>query len=110
MTAGMSCQQPQAANPFVMGCEPELDKTTVLKPDQAWYYQSIIGMMRWMCEIGQIDIVTEVSLLSSYVAYPREGHLDAALHMMGFALYRSYVQWQPILQSGTPTTMLNHSN
>jgi hypothetical protein len=37
-----------------------------------------------MCEIGRIDIATEVSLLSSHLAYPREGHLDAALHIMGY--------------------------
>ena len=28
--------------------------------------------------------MTKVSLLSSYLAYPREGHLDAALHVMSY--------------------------
>jgi hypothetical protein len=28
----------------------------------------------------------------------------------GFASYRSYVQWHPLLRSSTSTTMLNHSN
>jgi hypothetical protein len=37
-----------------------------------------------MCEIGRIDIATDVSLLSSHLAYPQEGHLDAALHIMGY--------------------------
>jgi len=37
-----------------------------------------------MVEIGRIDIATEVSILSSHLAYPREGHLDAALHIMGY--------------------------
>jgi hypothetical protein len=74
----------QAANPFLMGYEPELDETPALDPERATYYQSIIGIMRWMCEIGRIDIATEVSLLSSHLAYPREGHLDAALHIMGY--------------------------
>jgi hypothetical protein len=74
----------QAANPFLMGYEPEIDETPALDPERATYYQSIIGIMRWMCEIGRIDIATEVSLLSSHLAYPREGHLDAALHIMGY--------------------------
>jgi hypothetical protein len=74
----------QAANPFAMGYEPELDATPPLDPERASYYQSIIGIMRWMCEIGRLDIATEVSLLSSHLAYPREGHLDAALHIMGY--------------------------
>ncbi len=74
----------QAANPFVMGYEPELDETPALDPDRASYFQSIIGVMHWMCEIGRIDIATEVLLLSLHLAYPREGHLVAALHVMGY--------------------------
>ena len=34
------------------------------------------------------DIATECSLLSSHVAYPREGHFECALHMMG------YLKWK----------------
>ncbi len=35
----------QAANPFVMGYEPELDETPALDSDRASYFQSIIGVM-----------------------------------------------------------------
>ena len=38
---------------------PELNAT-----DDA-YYQSLIGVVRWMVELGQVDICTEVSMLSS---------------------------------------------
>ncbi len=41
-------------------------------------------MMRWMVELGCIDIATEVSLLSSHLVFPREGHLEAALHIMSY--------------------------
>ena len=37
-----------------------------------------------MVELGRVDIATEISLLSSHLAYPREGHLEAALHVMGY--------------------------
>jgi hypothetical protein len=74
----------RADNPFSMSYEPELDDSTPLDPDTASYFQSIIGVMRWMVEIGRIDIATEVSLLSSHLAYPREGHLEAALHVMAY--------------------------
>jgi hypothetical protein len=37
-----------------------------------------------MVELGCIDIATEVSMLSSYLACPREGHLENALHVMGY--------------------------
>ncbi len=40
--------------------------------------------MRWMVELGRIDIATEIFMLSSYLAYPRECHLEAALHIMGY--------------------------
>ena len=30
----------------------------------------------------RIDVITKVSLLSSYVALPREGHLNAAIHII----------------------------
>jgi hypothetical protein len=35
-----------------------------------------------MCEIGCIDVATEVLFLSLHLAYLREGHLDA--HVMGY--------------------------
>jgi hypothetical protein len=37
-----------------------------------------------MVELGRIDIATEISLLSSHLAYPRVGHLEVALHVMGY--------------------------
>jgi hypothetical protein len=67
-----------------MSYEPELDESTRLDPDAASYFQSIIGVLRWMVELGRIDIATEVSLLSSHLAYPQEGHLEAALHVMAY--------------------------
>jgi hypothetical protein len=40
--------------------------------------------MRWMVELGHIDIATEVSLLSSHLVYPCKGHLETALHIMSY--------------------------
>jgi hypothetical protein len=60
----------QAVNPFAMGYEPEIDETPALDPDQASYFQSIIRVMRWMCEIGRINIATEVLLLLSHLLPP----------------------------------------
>jgi hypothetical protein len=45
---------------------------------------TLFGVMRWMVELGRIDIATEVSLLSSHLAYPCEGHLETALHIMSY--------------------------
>jgi hypothetical protein len=79
-----------AVNPFAMGYEPEIDETPALDPDRALYFQSIIGVMRWMCKIGRINIAIEALLLSLHLAYPREGHLDAALHVMGYLRLSKY--------------------
>ena len=57
-----------APNPFVGGYRPETDMTDPLNPDRASYYQTMIGVMRWMVEIGRIDIDTECPLLSYYLA------------------------------------------
>ena len=37
-----------APNPFVGGYIPETDMTDPLDPDRASYYQTMIGVMRWM--------------------------------------------------------------
>ena len=74
----------QAPNPFVMGYEAELDTSTLCNPEEASYFQSIIRVMRWMIEIGRVDIATEVSMLSSLLAMPRVGHLEAAINIMGY--------------------------
>eukprot|EP00957_Ditylum_brightwellii_P007862 595223-Ditylum_brightwellii.AAC.1 len=53
---------------------PELDITPVLSPIDSAYYQSLIGVLRWMVELGNIDICSEVSMMSSHLTMPREGH------------------------------------
>ena len=40
--------------------------------------------MRWMVDIGWIDIAVEFSMMSSHNAYPCEGHFETVLHMMGY--------------------------
>ena len=57
---------------------PELDA------EQSSFYQSQIGVLRWMVEIGRVDIITDVSELSSHLALPREGHLEAVFHMFAY--------------------------
>ena len=69
-------------NPFKMGYDPELDTSPELDPDAASYYLMVIGILRWMIELGRSDIITKVSLLSLHVALPREEHLETVAHVM----------------------------
>ena len=39
------------------------------------YFQNLIGVLRWIVELGQIDIAFEVSSLSKFLSYPRTGHI-----------------------------------
>jgi hypothetical protein len=66
--------------------------------------------MQWMCKIGRIDIATEVSLLSLHLAYPREGHLDAALHVMGYLQlkYNSRLIFDPTYPHIDDSTFQHH--
>ena len=41
-----------AENPFPLNYSPETDVTEVLDTDMANYFQSLIGIMRWIVEIG----------------------------------------------------------
>ena len=74
----------KAPNPFPGDYDTDLDTTDMLKDDQATYFQSQIGILRWMVELGWVDIATEVSLLSSHVALPREGHLETIFHFYAY--------------------------
>jgi hypothetical protein len=63
---------------------PEMDISDPLDPKYLLFYQHLIGVMRWMVELGRVDIATKISLLSSHLAYPCMGHLEVALHVMGY--------------------------
>ncbi|KAL7460152.1 hypothetical protein ACHAXS_000616 [Conticribra weissflogii] len=71
-------------NPFPTDYLPEPDTSPELPPEHTSYYQSLMGIYRWMIELGRVDICTEVSMLSSHMALPRQGHLEAALHMISY--------------------------
>ena len=71
----------KATAPFPRDYHPECDISKELLPEMASFYSSQVGILRWMVELGRVDILTEVSLLSSHLAMPREGHLDALLHL-----------------------------
>ena len=72
----------RADNPIESGYSPELDVSLVLGPEKTSYCQSLV--IRWMINKGQIDINTEVSLLSSYSAILTQEHLEVTLHIMGY--------------------------
>jgi hypothetical protein len=73
----------ECATPFSCHYEPWLETSAELKADGAQCFQELIGVSRWAVEIGRVDILLEASLLSTYLASPREGHLEQAIHVFG---------------------------
>jgi hypothetical protein len=70
--------------PFEVTCRADIDEIPVLGPEMANYSQSQIGILRWCVEFGQIEIITEVSMLSTFLCMPHEGHLDAVYHLFEY--------------------------
>ena len=78
----------KADTPLTTTFRPELDVSRELNVDDAAYYQSLIGILRWIVELGRVDVCLEVSMMSSHLALPREGHLEQVLHI--FAYLKKY--------------------
>jgi hypothetical protein len=74
----------KCVTPFSSGYAPWLEDTPELKADGVQRFQELIGQLRWAVEIGRVDILLETSLLSSYLAMPRIGHIEQALHIFGY--------------------------
>jgi hypothetical protein len=74
----------RADNPFPVDYDPSTNLSDISDPECSSFYQHPIGVMRWMVELGQIDIATKFSISSSYLACPHEGHSENALHVMGY--------------------------
>jgi len=50
----------------------------------AAYYQSLIGILRWIIELGRAGIAVEASMMASCIAMPRRGHLEQLFHIFAF--------------------------
>ena len=59
----------------------ELDTSKELNSKQVSFYQDIIGTLRWICELGCIDIMMLTNLMASQMMCPRKEHLEQTLHI-----------------------------
>ena len=70
--------------PILQGYRPELDNSQELEDEDVTFYQEMMGMLRWAIELGRVDIYHEVSILSSYQAAPRRGHLEQVINIFSY--------------------------
>ena len=50
--------------------QPKLDDTPKLSNGDTNWFQGLIGILQWCVELGRVDIMLEVSLLSRFMAAP----------------------------------------
>ena len=81
---GAQMLRSKTRSPMETNYRPELDVSPLLPPEKANYYQSQLGILRWIVELGRIDIATEVSMLAAHNALPRQGHLAAVFRMYSY--------------------------
>ena len=74
----------KAMTPMRTAYRPELDVSIELPKKDAAYFQSLIGILRWIVELGRVDVCLETSIMSSMLALPRLGHLEQVLHIFGY--------------------------
>jgi hypothetical protein len=76
--------QPKCPTPIASGYRPEVDSSAELNDHDGQYYQELIGVLRWVVELGRIDIHMEVSMLSTYLALPLTAHLEQVHQILGY--------------------------
>ena len=74
----------KALTPLLANYSPTFGRSPELDEREADFYQSLIGIFRWMVEMGRLDICMEVSAMSSFVTIPREDHFQQMLHMFAY--------------------------
>ena len=63
---------PRTKSPWPSDYRPEFDVSPELSPVEASYYQSLIGILCWVVELGRSDICMETSAMASMMALPRD--------------------------------------
>ena len=56
--------------PWSVNYQPEVGITPEVPPQEAAYYQSLIGILRWIVELRRADICMEVSAMTSMMTAP----------------------------------------
>ena len=63
---------------------PEVDVTGELDTADVFYYHSLIGILQWIVDLVRIYITCEVSMMSSHLGLPHEGHFKEVFHVFAY--------------------------
>jgi len=87
--------------PLSSNYRPELDFSRELEGSQINYHPGLIGVLRWIVDLGRIDIIVPVSLLLRYMVSPRDGHLQQLYHI--FAYLKPFNRSKLLFDDAEPT-------
>jgi hypothetical protein len=74
----------KVSSPLTKGDHPEFDTSELLETGDITIYQSLIGALQWVIQIGRFDVMTSVMTLSRFRAAPRRGHMDRVQRIYGY--------------------------
>jgi hypothetical protein len=74
----------KVATPMSDSYRAEIDTSDELDAQRITYFQGLIGVLRWIVELGRIDIMVAVTMLSSHLMAPRQGHLEQCFHIFAY--------------------------
>ena len=83
--ANRNCRLPSCCDtPVATTYHPSEVVTKEINSEGLQVYQDLIGILRWAVNIGRVDILLELSLLSSQLALLCVGHLQAIYRVFGY--------------------------
>ena len=71
-------------SPLEHNDHPEIDDSDFLDPEGIQKFQSMIGSLQWVTQIGRIDITAATMTMSGFRQAPKNGHLERAKRMYGY--------------------------
>jgi hypothetical protein len=95
----------KAPTPLSSGYHPEIDVSPELGEADASYFRSLIGVLRWIVDLGRVDFDVEVSMMSLHLALPREGHLKEIYHI--FAYLKAHSNTEMVFDLTPPEIDMN---
>jgi hypothetical protein len=92
---GETLKHKKSDAPIPTNYHPEVDESDLLDDNEANYYQSLMGILQWVVELGRIDVAYEVQLMASFSCAPRKGHLEALYGV--FKYLKKYIKFKLVM-------------
>ena len=77
-----------------------------LGPEDSSYYHSMIGVLRWIVDLGRVDVNVEASMLSSNLVMPIEVYLEYLIHI--FVYLRKHMNMEMVFDPSVPNIDKNY--